>query len=315
MCRLRFNGDRAGDQPIALAVLGCVVMFWPVFEARSNPLTNVHTVFIVVMENKDWDEIRGNRDCGYINGTLLPMASHAEQYFTPNDLHPSEPNYLWLEAGSNFGVLNDDAPAINHISSTSHLVTLLENAGISWKAYLESYQPGESPLIDHDPYVAHHNPFVFFDDVANDPTRLADHVRPYSDLESDLQNHTVARYNFIVPNVFDDTHSLGSGGHSKEKQGDDWLRQELPGIFASDAYTNNGALFIVWDEGHKKNSPIGLFLLSPLAKGGGYASQVPYTHSSLLRSVQEIFAVEPLLGDAANATNLSDLFLLDNLSP
>jgi hypothetical protein len=49
-------------------------------------------------------------------------------------------------------------------------------------------------------------------------------------------------------------------------------------------------------------------VLSPLAKGRGYSNDISYTHSSLLRTVQEIFRVEPLLGDAANATNLSDLF-------
>jgi hypothetical protein len=109
-------------------------------------------------------------------------------------------------------------------------------------------------------------------------------------------------------------HSLGPGSDSKEKQGDDWLRRELPVIFSSDAYTNNGAVFVVWDEGHKMNSPIGMFVISPLAKGGGYASQVSYTHSSLLRTLQEIYGVEPFLGDAANATSLSDLFLLDTVT-
>ena len=35
---------------------------------------------------------------------------------------------------------------------------------------------------------------------------------------------------------------------------------------------------------------------------------IAYTHSSTLRTLQEIFGVQPFLGDAANATDLSDLF-------
>jgi len=105
-------------------------------------------------------------------------------------------------------------------------------------------------------------------------------------------------------------HSLAPGSTSKEKQGDDWLAHELPAVLSSAAYTNGGAIFILWDEG-KSNNPIGLIALSPLAKGGGYSNNIPYTHSSLLRTLQEIFRVEPLLGDAANATDLSDLFLGD----
>jgi hypothetical protein len=162
--------------------------------------------------------------------------------------------------------------------------------------------------VDNDPYRAHHNPFVYFDDVAGNSARLAEHVRPYTELAADLKNHTVPRYNFIVPKVTNDMHSLAPDSSSKEKQGDDWLSRELPPILASAAYTNNGALFIVWDEG-KNYNPIGLIALSPLAKGRGYANEISYTHSSLLRTLQEIFGVEPLLGDAANATDLRDLFL------
>jgi hypothetical protein len=39
-----------------------------------------------------------------------------------------------------------------------------------------------------------------------------------------------------------------------------------------------------------------------------YASPVNLTHSSDLRTMEEIFHVSPLLGDAANADDLSDLF-------
>ena len=42
--------------------------------------------------------------------------------------------------------------------------------------------------------------------------------------------------------------------------------------------------------------------------GRPYASSVNYTHSSDLRTLQNIFHVGPYLGDAANATDLSDLF-------
>jgi len=263
------------------------------------------------MENKGWDDIRGNPDCPYINQTLLPRASHAERYLTPNNLHPSEPNYLWLEAGTNFGVFNDDSPDINHIGSTNHLVTLLENAGVSWKTYQESYDPDDNPRKDEHPYAAKHNPFVFFDDVANNHGRRDKHIRPYSELAADLKRKKVARYNFIVPNLTNDMHSLAPGSHSKEKQGDDWLAREVPAILSSAAYNDHGALFLVWDE--DDGGPIPLILLSPLAKAGGYSNNILYTHSSLLRTLQAIFRVQPFLGDAANATDLADLFAADGL--
>src|SRR5437868_5051805 len=70
-------------------------------------------VFLILMENNNWSSIKGNPSAPYIN-QLLKMGAHAQQYFTP--LHPSEPNYIWFEAGTNFGILNDADPNTNHIA-------------------------------------------------------------------------------------------------------------------------------------------------------------------------------------------------------
>ena len=49
--------------------------------------------------------------------------------------------------------------------------------------------------------------------------------------------------------------------------------------------------------------------------GGGYSNNLHYTHSSFVRTMQEIFGVSPWLNDAANATDLSDLFRQITLEP
>lgn len=266
------------------------------------------------MENHDWSSIKGNPAAPYINDTLLPMASHGEQYFNPPSLHPSEPNYVWLEAGTNFGIFDDNGVTSNHQASINHLVTLLDAAGVSWRGYFENTSGSVCPLTDLPPYVVHHNPFAFFDNVTGtndsyDPYCI-DHLRPYSELAGHLSNDTVARYTFITPNECNDMHDACAPLNDPVRQGDTWLSTEVPKILASQAYLNNGALLITWDEGEPDDGPIGMIVLSPHAKGGGYANSIPYTHSSTLRTVEEIFGVTPLLGDAANATDLSDLFAI-----
>ena len=272
-------------------------------------LPPIRTVFVILMENESFSSIKGNSSAPFINNVLLPQSSYCQQYYAIG--HPSLPNYLWLEAGTSFGIADDNPPSANHQSTTSHLVTLLNAAGVSWKAYEENISGTTVPLTDSYPYAVRHNPFVYFDDVTgtmnpNFAYGIA-HIRPYSELARDLANHTVAGYNFITPNVCDDMHDSCAPTSNMILQGDNWLSTEIPRIMNSSAYTNNGAIFIVWDEGSGSSS-IGLICLSPLAKGGGYASNVTYTHSSLLRTVQEVFGVTPLLRDAANATDLSDLF-------
>jgi hypothetical protein len=70
-------------------------------------------------------------------------------------------------------------------------------------------------------------------------------------------------------------------------------------------------VLITWDESEGLVSgmepPIGMIALGKSVKVN-YASQVHYTHSSTLRTVQKMLGLSPYLGDAANATDLSDLF-------
>ena len=123
---------------------------------------NIKTVWVILMENHNWSQIKGSSSAPYINNTLLPMASHAEQYFNPPSIHPSLPNYLWLEAGTNFGILDDGAPSTHHESTTQHLVTLLQNKAISWKSYQENISGTTCPLTSSGRYAVKHNPFVYF---------------------------------------------------------------------------------------------------------------------------------------------------------
>ena len=282
----------------------------------TRPSSTIRTVFLILMENTDWSSVSNSASAPYINRTLLPIASHAEQYYNPPNMHPSLPNYLWLEAGTNFNISNDNLPSQNHQSTTSHLVNMLEAAGVSWKTYQEdegsgafdgTYCPSGN---DGNWYDVNHNPFVYFNDITSNATRCIQHVRPYSEFLTDLVDNTVPRYNFIVPDLCHDMHeNISCSQSNRILFGDTWLSTEVPKILASQAYLNNGALFIVWDEGASGDGPIGMIVLSPKAKGGGYANSIAYDHSSTLRTIQEIFGVNPMLGEAATASDLRDLFV------
>ena len=274
---------------------------------------SIKTVFIILMENHNWSSIKGSPSAPYINNTLLPMGAHAEAYNNVPGIHPSEPNYIWLEAGTNFGILNDSAPSANHQSTTQHLTTLLSAAGHSWKAYEEGISGTSCPLTTSGLYAPKHLGMLFFDDVTNTNSASSQnciqHVRPYTQLASDLSASTVADYNFITPDMCHDGHnSSGCATSDAVKNTDDWLAAEMPKLLASPVYrAGNAAVIVTWDESEQGDHPIGMIVISPKAKAG-YSNTIPYSHSSTLRTLQEIFNVTPLLGDAANATDLSDLF-------
>ena len=315
--RVRGRARLLGWAALALVGCGSTPATDPCLQPSTSPTqvagsSQIQTAFLILLENHAWSEIAGNLSAPYINGTLLPAASHSEAHFNPPGLHPSEPNYLWLEGGTSYGILDDGPPASHHLPSRNHLVTQLEAAGISWTSYQEGISGLDCPLVDQGLYAPKHDPMVFFDDVtdANDPrsAHCIAHVRPLTELVPALHADSVARYVFITPDLCHDMHnSSGCATPDPVRNGDDWLRSLVPEILASAAY-RRGVLLITWDESENGDFPIGMIALSPFAKGGGHASTVHTTHGSTLRTVQEIFGVRPFLCDAVQATDLGDLF-------
>ncbi len=279
--------------------------------ASLTSFSDLKTVFIIVMENKSWSQVKDPAVAPYLNNTLLPQSSYANQYFTPAGLTASLPNYLWLEAGDHLGILENTSPRLGHQATTDHLVTYLNNKGLSWKSYQEDISGTVCPLIREGNYVPRHNAMVYFDDVTGDTNYCLAHIRPFTELAGDLNNNTVGRYNFITPNLCNDSHDCPIS------TGDAWLSNVIPMIMNSQAYKDNGVIFLTWDEGSGASleGPIGMVVTSPVGKGGGYNNNIRYTHSSTLRTLQEIFGVTPFLRDAGNSNDLSDLFNFSSSGP
>jgi len=156
-------------------------------------------------------------------------------------VHPSKPNYIWMVAGQNFGILNNNDPGPgNVIAATSHLADQIEHAGLTWKTYQES-MGAPCGLRSHDLYAVKHNPFAYFADINGwdgqtfQPSqRCNDHIVDYSRLDADLASGDVPDYVFITPNLINDMHNGSVAG------GDAWLSREVPKILASPAYADGG---------------------------------------------------------------------------
>jgi len=272
------------------------------------------SVFTVVLENTSAKRLLSGRDTPYIQ-SLAERYAVASAY-TDTFVHPSEPNYIWMVAGQNFGILDDKAPIANHIASTSHIADQIEQAGLTWKTYQESM--GEPcGIVSNYPYEPKHNPFVYFDDIVGwdgqnltRQQRCLDHVVDYSELDNDLAAGTVPDYVFITPNMKHDMHD------GSVAAGDTWLARELPKILASEAFLDGGVLFLTGDEGDgrsvtdwsQEDDPI-MIVVSPLAKQG-YVSEEPYDTSSYLKTVQTLLGLEPLPcgEDPTLVDSMDDLF-------
>ena len=282
----------------------------------------IRHVFVIMMENQNASDIYNSSKAPYIN-QLMGEYGYASNFqdVLPSSV-PSEPHYIWLEAGTNAFADrtftgDSDASASNSTASTAHLVNQLENAGLSWMTYQEgiSSSTGACPISSSftSQYAAKHDQFVFFRDVSGSPpsktaARCTAHTRNLSQFATDLAAGQVSSYTLLTPNLCHDMHGAIGCPIGAVKQGDTWLKSFLPPLIAY-AKANQGVIFLNWDEPEGTLTQPFL-VIGPHLKSAGYKSTVRYDMSSVLKSLQRIFAVTPLLGHAADpsTTDLSDFF-------
>jgi hypothetical protein len=298
-----------GDSPAALASPP---------DASSGH--SIEHVFIVAMENADATSVYTGADWSYVGGGLLPQAARALAFQDELAIGlPSEPHYVWMEAGTNVFAdhtfTTDDPPsAANSTGDPNHLVTQLAQAetGADWMSYQEGIDAGTGacPIASDGFYRPSHNPFVFFRDVSGSPpsetaATCAAHHRPLSALADDLTAGDVNAYVFITPDLCHDGHGQSGCPNANDQQSaDQWLGESLPSLIAF-ANAHQGVIFLVWDEG-ASGRVLPFIAVGPHVKAG-YASTVTYTHGSLLKSLEEILGL-PILPAVTTATDFSDLF-------
>ena len=373
--------------PLCAAAMGAVFMV----PASAGQIGDV---FYIDMENHNLtqpsgfttspEQLLGNPAAPYLNSLMTPgnpnaaQTSWASNYFNvASGVHPSLPNYLWQEAGTNFNVFNDNPPfgagGANQGNALS-LSGLLQANHISWKSYQEdtdintqtgavlpanqwtvplnnssgTFTSGTNLYNGSNQYnfATKHDGQLYFNATngTNGTTGVPDmtpsnpqvsHYAPLQQLQTDLANNSVARYNLITPDQYNDMHTALSGGFTYNgthytgdpasiAQGDNFLSMVVPMIMSSAAYKNGGAIVIWYDEtegGDTKLYTLPEIVISPLAKGDAYDGTLTYTHSSDLKTMEELFGVYgpggSFLGDAGTqgTNDLSDLFVAGSVVP
>src|SRR5262252_246578 len=153
-------------------VVLALITGWGTLSANAQQIKNV---FVIAMENHNWTQPNNQFTGGIqqiyqnpaapfinslVNGTAMAIINDANVHIseqvayatayhsvlaTPSGnnphIHPSEPNYIWAEAGTNFGVLNDNDPydpkGPTNQNTPLHLTGLLQQAGRTWRSYQE----------------------------------------------------------------------------------------------------------------------------------------------------------------------------------
>jgi hypothetical protein len=304
-------------------------------------------IMVVVEENHGFGDVIGNPAAPNLN-YLANTFGLATNYFGVS--HPSEPNYVALLGGGTYGVADDNPYYVNKINAES-LISELDTAGISWKAYLQSLpHPGYQGICypakcngvpDIDPlYVSKHV------GITNFTTSLsaADWSRqvPVGQLPGDLAANSVPRFSWIIPDECRDMHGdppycLDSGstfsGAAYDPQdqhlvgiGDAYLGKLVSQVTNASFWSHgNNAIVVVFDEGDDNAGCCGA------QPGGGQVAAIvvtnhgprglqdnsPYNHFSLLQTIQKSFGLACLKNtcDTANVHAMAPLFAITGSTP
>ena len=233
-------------------------------------------VVIVLMENHSRDEIK-------------PAQAPFITSFGAQDTdfraitHPSLPNYLALTSGFTQGCDNDRCPP-----ASLRVANIFAQLGSDARSLAES-MPHNCTLVDARPYVAHHNPQVYY---VNSPCASQD--EPLGD-SPDLS----ARFTFVTPNLNHDMHD------GSVAAGDDWFRGFMDQVHASPEWKNDRtAVVLTFDEGSGSDQNIWLAVDSN--QGQPKDISTPANLADLLATMESVLG-EPVIGPG-DASLLLPLF-------
>jgi phosphatidylinositol-3-phosphatase len=256
-------------------------------------------LILVLEENHSFEQIIGSPAAPFLNrlathGTLLT------HYYAIT--HPSLPNYVALLSGRT--ALHNDCRACTFPGPT--LVDQLEARHISWAAYLEGLPRPCSTVPRSGAYTEAVDPFMHAADIRHHPSRC-DRVLPFSRFPADLAIGRLPSVVFVMPNL---DHEMHSGS---VRVADRWLQRLVDQLQASPVWRQDTGLVVTFDESTRRDVRS---CCDGLGHGGRTATIVagprvprgrdatPYTHYSLLRSIEATFGLGFLghAGDPATAT-------------
>ncbi len=178
---------------------------------------------------------------------------------------------------------------------------------------------GTQSATPADQYATRHNPFVSFHSIIDDQARCDAGDVPLDRLAADLGSAaTTPNYSFITPDLCNDGHDAvcADGGPGGLEAADAFLQTWVPRIVNAPAFAD-GLLVVTFDEAESDSSAccgeqsgpntpspggpepgpgggrVGAVALSPYIRAGSTSPEA-YNHYSLLRSVEDLFALDHL---------------------
>ncbi|PMD54495.1 phosphoesterase-domain-containing protein [Hyaloscypha bicolor E] len=253
----------------------------------ASPTSNVqgkafNRIIQIWLENTDYDKAAADPNMQWLQSQGILLTN----YWAVT--HPSEPNYIAVVGGDDFGMENDD---FNRVAkNVSTVVDLLDTKGISWGEYQEDMPyPGflgfnftNQQNTSRNDYVRKHNPLIIFDSVTSNATRLP-LIKNFTSFDSDLKAQTLPQWSFMTPNMTNDGHDTTITFASI------WARTFLEPLLKNPYFMNNTLVVLTFDEDDtypESNKVFTVLLGGAIAGHENTTDDTFYNHYSMLSTVE-----------------------------
>ena len=322
---------KAGRSVLAAAALMCIAA-----AVYAQVPVSQHVV-LVIDENHSYSDVIANMPWLVGQGDANGYATNYK-----SDSGGSLLDYLWLASGSCESAANCTLPPGTHDFNCNgndcyypnttqtdpitddNIFRELNNAGITWKVYAQSYAAaGGTPTTPDNnngtSYYRRHNGATWYSDILSNVDGSASKIVDLSQLTTDLNNGALPRFMIIVPDGNHDAHDCPVGmptctGAQQLAAADQFLSSTVGPILGTSDFQagGTGLLLVTFDEcGGGTNGGCGASVYTALIGPKVIphtVSSVLYHHENSLRTILDALGIKNYPGASATAADMSDFF-------
>lgn len=312
--------------------------------AATAQVPSSQHVVLVIDENHSFGEVLANMPWIVSEGNANGYAANYQ-----SDNGGSLLDYLWLASGScessancalpsgtnNFNCTGNDCydsgtATIDPITD-NNIFRLLNQAGLSWRVYAQSYTLAGGTVTTPDnnygtSYYRRHNAATWYSDILSNVVGSQRNIVDLSELAGDVANGRLPHFMIIVPDGNNDAHDCPVGMSScNESQplvaADAFLSANLGPILATPDFQpgGDGLAFVTFDEcGDGTDAGCGSAVYTAVIGPKVIphtVSNIPYRHENTLRTMLDALGIRTYPGASATAADMSDFFTASGANP
>jgi len=299
----------------AITVLLIFTSFCSIYSYAQTPVPHSSHVVLIIEENTSFDtasvEMPWLVSQGKANGYAANYSSN-----TAGSLM----DYLWLASGSCHDASDCSLPAGTHNFQCTgnscatpitddNIFREMNNRGISWKVYAQSYKAAGGTVTTPDNannthYYRRHVGATWYSDILNNVAGSQSKIVDFSQLAVDLANNALPQFTIMAPDGLHDAHD------STPAAADAFLKENLPALLAKSYFQpgGDGLLFITFDNGDADAAGTVFTALIGPNVIPHTVSNVPYKHQNGLRTILDALAISTYPGASATAAPMLDFF-------